>query len=254
MEENKVCKLNPVLKSNLNTYERAEKEDIYEVVLVSSDDKMTSVCVNTTDCGIAVVEAYLFLKQENPKLAYRAKSAQYTPLNSTSFYDPELIDNASNHLLSNYLCEANKTLVACYISLCNDDIYETSTEAIEHTLLQTEISHNTVNGRPYHYAYKEGYGAQLTIENIETRCSYIWKSYVFCERINLDFMSLNDFRKLSENIQNPEELLFWTFMMCFYGQCDCNYPYTLFIKIKENTFAPYLSGNQYQSLINAIIS
>lgn len=163
MEQNEVCKHNLTLRSNLNTYERVEEEDIYEVVLISSDDKMISVCVNATDCGIAVVEAYLFTKRENPKLAYRAKSAQYTPLNSSSFYEPELIDNASNHLLPNYLCEENKTLVACYISLCNDEIYETSTEAIEQTLLEAEISYNTVNGRPNHYAYKEGIGARFAI-------------------------------------------------------------------------------------------
>lgn len=243
-----------VVKSRVKTYASIEPDDFYEVVFENADKLPVTVKVNANDSGIAVVEAYLYLKNKNPAQCHHAKSVQYISANHTDNYDATIISKASNILLSGYLTEKNKMLVACFISLCNEDSTADTIEEIERELLETEIACNTVDGELYHYHYTEKNGAQLNIDDIKEKCTYIWKSYLFLESLDADFWFDNEFYRLSDSVAEPEELLFWTFLMCLFGQYDCQYPYTLFLRIRENEYSKFLMQNTYPAIRNAFVT
>lgn len=242
-----------LLKSNLHTHERIETYDIYKVTFSTLDGQKLSIKVNTTDYGIAVVEAFLFLQSQNQTTTYQADTVQYIPIDSNDSYETETISAASNYLLHNHLHENNKVLVACFISLCNDDSTSNNIKQAECELLETEHSCNTVNDHFVHYKYNNDIGVQLSVDDIKKSCSYIWNSYLFCERVGFKYDSLQEFKQLEKDVRNPEELLFWTFLMCFYGQYDCHYPYTLYTRIKENAYDLFLLNSKYTSLLHDII-
>lgn len=240
-----------VIKSNLHTCEHVKDEDIYEVIFHTSHNQTFSVKVNTTDCGIAVVEAYLFVQHQIPTILRHTETIQYISNNSTQ--KVESIGLASKYLLQNHLHENNKILVACFISLCNKDSTTKNFELIEHELLESELSGNIANGNFLHYNYDRNMGVQFTINDIMKRCSYIWNTYLFTESVDFDFSCLKEFTQLKNDLSEPEELLFWTFLMCFYGQYDCYYPYTLYLRIKEDSYIKFLTDTKYPSLMHEII-
>ena len=243
-----------VVKNQMKTRGFVEFYDFYEVAFENSDEQPVTIKVNANDSGIAVVEAYLYLRNTNPDQYHYAKTVQYIPTNPADSYDVEIISKASNILLSEYLTEKNKLLVACFISLCNEDSAADTVEEIEKELLTTEIACNTIEGTLYHYHYTIKDGAQLSIVDIKERCNYIWSSYHFLESIDAEFIFDNEFNRLRDAVANPEELLFWTFLMCLLGQYDCQYPYTLFLRIRRNEYAEFLDQNTYPAIRRAFIA
>ena len=254
MLDSKEHECHHVVKSRIKTRGFVEFYDFYEVVFENSDEQPVTIKVNANDSGIAVVEAYLYLKNTNPNQRYYGKSIQYIPADSADNYDIEIISKASNILLSEYLTEKNKLLVACFISLCNEDSTADTIEEIEKELLTTEISYNTIEGTLYHYHYTIEDGAQLSLVDIKERCNYIWSSYLFLESLDAEFILDNEFNRLRDAVFNPEELLFWTFLMCLLGQYDCQYPYTLFLRIRKNEYAEFLDQNTYPAIRRAFIA
>lgn len=240
-----------IVRSRMKTCGSADPDDFYTVVFEKSNGQGVTVKVSTNNSGIAVVEAFLYLKKTNPDHCYYARSVQYIPPDPANIYHIEVICKASNILLSNYLNESNKLLVACFISLCNEDSSADTIEEIERELLAAEIGCNTVDGELYHYHYTEEDGAQLSIDDIKTRCSYIWGSYLFLEGLDTDFAFDNAFFRLRDSVDHPEVLLFWTFLMCLFGRYECQYPYTLFLRIKENSYADLLRQNTYPAIRKA---
>lgn len=241
------------IQASMQTYSPYHKNGIFRVGFVTDDDKPITIMVHTEDEGVAVVEAYLHLKNSNPGIQFRVKYVQYDPDQSGDIYEEEWISTASNYLLTKCLTEDNKVLVACFISLCNDCSKAEQMDDILRELLQEEISCNSVGGKLDLYQYTEERGAQLGLEDIKTRYSSIWKWFDFVDSVNFDFCEMQEFEELKASVTEPEELLYWTFVMCQYARCSCYYPYTLFLSIRDNAYPPYLHNDAYSSLRECVL-
>lgn len=241
------------LESNLRTGIELTDESLFEVVLRDPDGQRVSVSVHTADVGIAVVEAYLHLRRENPAVTYYAEIAKYTFNVPLWRGNTKKIDMISNELLANYLTVENKLLVACFISRCNYNDPAADLEQAEERLLERELNCNRVNGELYLYDYTKDGGALLTVADIKDRYRSIWKSFIFVESMDFGFAADRDYYSLSEGPVEAEELLFWTYLLGFYGLYDCFYPYTLYLYIKKGTFDPYLTYGKYPELMGCIV-
>ena len=242
-----------VLESNLRTNMDLTDEDIYRITLRAPDGQREYVLVHAADVGIAVVEAYLHLRREHPEVSYYAELAEYSFDNPYWGGNTKKINLISNELLANYLTVENKLLVACFISLCDHNDPAADLEQAEERLLEHELNCNRVNGELYLYDYTKDGGALLTVADIKDRYRSIWKSFIFVESMNFGFAAMMDFDSLSEDTLEAEELLFWTYLMCFYGRYSCYYPYTLYLYIKKGTFDPYLTYGKYPELMGSIV-
>ena len=238
------------IKSTYKTHTAVESDEFYEVVFASAGGQPVAVQVNANDSGIAVVEAYLHLQSVAPGDYY----AQTVRDLSDGPHEVEAIDKASNILLAEHLTEQNRLLVACFISLCNGCCAGDTAEEVARELLNAEINCNTVNGELYHYRYTREEGAQLSIGDIKKRCGYIWQSHLFLEGMDVCFGFLREFYRLESSVKDPQELLFWTFLMCLFGGYDCQYPYTLFLCIKENRFGQFLAQDTYPAIREAFLA
>lgn len=241
------------VESNLRTGIELTDESLFEVVLRDPDGQRVSVSVHTADVGIAVVEAYLHLRREHPEVSYYAELAEYSFDNPYWGGNTKKIDMISNELLANYLTVENKLLVACFISLCDRNDPAADLEQAEERLLERELNCNRVDGELYLYDYTKDGGALLTVADIKDRYRSIWKSFIFVESMNFGFAAMMDFDSLSEDTLEVPELLFWTYLMCFYGRYSCYYPYTLYLYIKKGTFDPYLTYGKYPELMGSIV-
>lgn len=242
-----------VLESNLRTNMDLTDEDIYRITLRAPDGQREYVLVHAEDVGVAVVEAYLHLRREHPEVSYYAELAEYSFDNPYWHGNTKKIDMISNALLANYLTVENKLLVACFISLCDHNDPAADLEQAEERLLEHELNCNRVDGELYLYDYTKDGGALLTVADIKDRYCSIWKSFVFVESMDFGFAAMMDFDSLSEDTLEAEELLFWTYLMCFYGRYSCYYPYTLYLYIKKGTFDPYLTYGKYPELMGSIV-
>ena len=125
-------------------------------------------------------------------------------------------------------------------------------------LFELEYSRNTAiaNGEPiYGYSATWEEGAQLTVDQIKNRFCYIWKEYLFWESTGMDFLTIQLFHKL-ERIEDPDELLFWSFRFCSWGQYDNRLPYTLFRCIVDGRFERFYDSypewhNEFLCMDNA---
>lgn len=240
------------IQSSMQTFSYNDAST-YRVEFITDDQKPITVMVQTKDEGVAVVEAYLHLKKSDPSLQLQARFVQYDPDQSGDIYEEEWISTASNYLLTKCLNEDNKVLVAGFISLCNTCSKAEQMDDILRELLQNELSCNTFNGELGYYQYTEEHGAQLSLEDIKTSYSSIWKWFDFVDSVNFDFSEMRQFEKLKKSVTDPEELLYWTFVMCQYARYNCYYPYTLFLRIRDNAYPSYLHNDAYSALRELIL-
>lgn len=134
---------------------------------------------------------------------------------------------------------------------CNSDEGGIRTEA---ELLLYEVSCNSVNGEIIKtcHGISES-GIQISVDEIKERCSYIWKSYLFVESTGMDFMDIQFYWKLRDNITDPDELLFWTFRLCAWGEYENPFPYTLYKGLIDGRFRKFYDNykNERESFVSA---
>ena len=238
----------PMIFARIKTHRSWEDEDLFEVLFTAETLPMLTVTVCATDESIAAVEALLHLRKERDMRPYQVKLVRCVTAGAD---DPDWVtvfSSACNYLLTHHLREENMILVACFLSLCNWNMPGDDLAAIEKELLRQELRCNCVEKTLYHYDYTEAGGAKLTPKQILFRCGHIWTSYLFAESLGLLLGPMVAMEKVVKTVTDPEELLYWTFLLSFYGQYDCLYPYTLFLRIKEDTYAPYIAANQFPEL------
>ncbi len=235
--------------SSVKTYCRDEDKSVVVTAFSKCKKKNVSVCVKTSDDGIAAVEAFLFFR--------RTYGGEITliQLEDANNYTSEIrrIGVLSNELLGNFLTADNKELVACFISCCDVESGDLLTDisSAEKELLQFETSCNTASGVPlFGYTCIRDTGAILTADNIKDNHASIWKSHLFFESTGMDFCEMQFFMRLSKS-NDMELVLYCTFLMCLWGQYECRYPYTLYCKIKSRCFEDdRFTSHEIKSLLN----
>lgn len=106
-------------------------------------------------------------------------------------------------------------------------------------LFECEYARNCANGNAlYGYTAMPENGAQLTTVQIKNIFYYIWKNYLFLESTGMDFRMLQFFREIQKT-ENPDELLFWSFRFCAWGDYDNMLPYTLYRCIVDGRFVRF---------------
>ena len=80
---------------------------------------------------------------------------------------------------------------------------------------------------------------ELTSEGIRERCSYVWKEWLFFESTD---STLSFMRKHSETASTSDvwETLFWTFIYETWGGYDCQYPYLLYLGLRDGRFSRFI--------------
>ena len=112
-------------------------------------------------------------------------------------------------------------------------------------LFESELRQN-LSGM-YEYSATPEYGAQLTLEQIKHRFRKITDDY----SVMLDAVNLIDYPGFVDHynkITDPDELLFWAFRYCAWGQYDNKLPYTLFRCIVDGRFKRFYDSHpEWQS-------
>lgn len=103
-------------------------------------------------------------------------------------------------------------------------------------LYECERKRNSANGESLNgYTATIEDGAQLSTEQIKSIFHYIWKDYRFFESTGADFATMQFILRLKE-IEDPIELLFWSFRLCAWGEYANVLPYTLYRCIVDERF------------------
>lgn len=130
--------------------------------------------------------------------------------------------------------------IADLVNLFVEQEFSSSEIRTEAELLLEEISCNSVNGKIIKtcHGISES-GIQISVDEIKERCSYIWKSHLFIESTGMDFMDIQFYWKLRDKITDPDELLFWTFRLCAWGEYENPFPYTLYKGLVDGRFEKF---------------
>lgn len=106
-------------------------------------------------------------------------------------------------------------------------------------LFELERTRNFANGKPlYDYKATMENGARLTTAQIQKIFHYIWKNYLFGESTGMNFRMIQFFREIQKT-EDPDELLFWSFRFCAWGEYDNLLPYTLYRYIVDGRFVRF---------------
>lgn len=106
-------------------------------------------------------------------------------------------------------------------------------------LFERERARNFANGKAlYGYTATLENGAQLTTAQIQNIFHYIWKNYLFLESTGMDVRMMQLFREIQKT-EDPDELLFWSFRFCAWGEYDNMLPYTLYRCIVDERFVRF---------------
>ena len=62
---------------------------------------------------------------------------------------------------------------------------------------------------------------------------------MFAESTGMDFMDIQFYWKLRDNITDPNEFLFWTFRLCAWGGYKNPFPYTLYKGLVDGRFEKF---------------
>lgn len=84
-------------------------------------------------------------------------------------------------------------------------------------------------------------GAQLSIARIITIFDYIWEDPNFWEETGMNYDMIHFARNLQKT-EDPDELLFWSFRFCSWGNSINNLPYTLYKGIIDGRFNSYYNS------------
>ena len=218
--------LQDIIPSRIKIWQDAKPDEIYSVVFCDKMGRQIALKTNTNDSGIAVVTCYRYLKSVASTCEYRAVFVQYPGAS-----DIEMISEASNILLA-HLDEDNSILVAAFISMFNTDSTATDIKKIERELKNAEESYCGRSCR--------------SVDDIKTAYRYIWKTYLFIESTGMvDFCTVNNFKELRDSVSDPHELLFWSILLCFWGDYDAKNPHALFQSIRERKYILYFKKDKY---------
>ena len=106
-------------------------------------------------------------------------------------------------------------------------------------LFELERTRNFANGKAlYDYTATLENGTRLTTAQIQKIFHYIWKNYLFGESTGMNFRMIQFFREIQKT-EDPDELLFWSFRFCAWGEYDNLLPYTLYRCIVDGRFVRF---------------
>lgn len=127
--------------------------------------------------------------------------------------------------------------VADLIYLFLDEEFYSNDIKNEKALLEYELRGNCLNVKlPEYCKEMSEKGVSLTIDEIKQRCSFVWEDYFFVESTGMTYDVLQFYKHLKKDITDPDELLFWTFRLCAWGECINPFPYTLYKGLIEGRF------------------
>lgn len=164
-------------------------------------------------------------------------------------FDSEKLGPLEKRLLENMDPRA-KELVYLFL---DEGVFEEEGITTEEELLKYEAYCNMVDGKVIREC--SGIGENGIIINKEQLLKLyypIWGSYLFMESTNMDFMEINFYRRLKEKIDDPDELLFWTFRLCVWGGSRNYLPYTLYKGLLDGRFKRFYDDypNDRQYFVN----
>jgi hypothetical protein len=151
-------------------------------------------------------------------------------------FDTEKLGPLEKRLLENMDTRA-KELVYLFL---REGVFEAKGIATEEELLKYEAYRNTVDGKVISEC--SGIGENGIIINKEQLLKLyysIWESYLFMESTDMEFMEINFYRSLKAKIDDPDELLFWTFRLCVWGGALNRLPYTLYKGLIDGRFEKF---------------
>lgn len=123
------------------------------------------------------------------------------------------------------------TTIADLIYLFLDEENTAKGIATQEQLFEQERARNYADNMPiYGYTATLEHGAQLTTAQIKNTFHFIWKSYLFLEATDMNIEMMAFFRQIEKTV-DPDELLFWSFRFCAWGEYDNPLPYTLYLYI-----------------------
>lgn len=228
------------IKSTMCTHSDRRNHEEYSY-LVNAVDKVSgeklAVEVATTDYGIAVVDAYLYLRT-------RSQIVTITEVTCCSFEKTETIGVLTNYLLQNHLCEENKYLVACFCSSCDESETNEDLDSAIERLYKSEESSNTAA-----FTCEKLINDYNDPGQIKSKNGHIWGSYYFTESTGMMYEELRAFRKMEEST-DPDFLWYWTFAFTLWGEYDCYFPALLYCKICNGSLNKYVYSEQifYQKI------
>lgn len=151
-------------------------------------------------------------------------------------YDTEKLGPLEKKLLENMDPRA-KELVYLFL---REGFFEEKEITTEGKLLKYEAYRNSVDGEIISECSGIGEkGIVVNKEQVQEIYSYIWRSYLFVESTDMDFPALSFYRKLRDNVEDADQLLFWSFRLCVWGGYDNRLPYTLYKGLLDGRFAKY---------------
>lgn len=151
-------------------------------------------------------------------------------------YDTERLGPLEIKLLEN-MDPRVKELVYLFLE---EGVFEEYGMTTEEELLKYEADCNTADGKVISECSGIGKnGIAISTEQLKRLFSSIWKSHLFVESSMLDFMDMQFHWKLKETVEDPDELLFWTFRFCAWGDYRNYLPYTLYKGLLDGRFAKF---------------
>lgn len=126
-----------------------------------------------------------------------------------------------------YLCPQNADLIKLLLRDC------LKTQYTEKELLQLELQRNLDGNRLLNC-----YG--FSVPEIKKRCSCVWESRVHISGTN-QTLSRYYYSTKFRRKQNPDEFLYWTFLLLLQGGCENPYPFTLYKMIQSQRLFQYYS-------------
>ena len=117
----------------------------------------------------------------------------------------------------------------------------------EEELLKYEIFCNSVDGNLISECAGIGEnGIIINEEQVQKIFPSIWDVSLFSGSTAMDFMTLNFYRSLKDNIKDVDEFLFWTFRLCAWGGYDNRLPYTLYKGLMDGRFAKFYDNYPHE--------
>lgn len=152
-----------------------------------------------------------------------------------SCFGPENIGQLEENIIEKY-----DSRIADLFALFLDEEYPSEGVVTPEELFESERRLNTADGEPiYGYSATLESGALLTsVEQVKDIFHYIWRSYLFMESTDMDFVMIQYYGKLKQS-QDINEVLFWSFRFCAWGGSFNPLPYTLYRAIIDGRFNAY---------------
>lgn len=150
-------------------------------------------------------------------------------------FEPENIGQLEENIIEKY-----DPRIADLFALFLDEEFPSVGVVTPEDLFEDERKNNTDDGEPiYRYSATLESGALLTsVEQVKDIFQHIWKSYLFMESTDMDFMMIQYYNKLKSS-QDVNEVLFWSFRFCAWGGRFNPLPYTLYRAIIDGRFNDY---------------